>query len=280
MSELLKYIAISDDGTVIHIPQNIEVKEPIFTSDIKHSALTIILEPYSSAIVIDETKRSADSKRNFHIKEGAKLHYSHVQNCDDSIAYTESQMARVDKDASFHSVHVGLGAKSSSSNIQTVLDASGANAKLLGVFFGDDQQSFDMHTLQEHKSADTQSDLLFKSALKGHAKSFYEGTICVPKQAQRSDAVQTNRNLLLSNHARAKSIPKLEIIADDVQCKHAATMGTLDSEEVFYLESRGLNNAEAEQMIVEGFFEQVLSKIPSENVRVRLTENIQQKLQS
>jgi Fe-S cluster assembly protein SufD len=144
---------------------------------------------------------------------------------------------------------------------------------MLGLVFGRGTQQFDYHTLQGHRATDTHSDLLFKSALDGHAHSLYTGVIVIEKGAQRSDAYQANRNLLLAEGARADTEPKLEIEADDVRCTHGATVGPIDAEQLFYLASRGIDRDTAARLIVEGFFQDVLDKVGDE----RLTRPLETK---
>ena len=149
---------------------------------------------------------------------------------------------------------------------------------MLGFFFGDKQQHFDQHTFQNHLVHHGTSDLLYKGALKDYAYSAFRGLIRVNPDAQRSDAYQQNRNLLLSPHAHADSIPELEIEANDVRCTHGATVGPIDQESVFYLMARGIPRPEAERLITEGFFDELIAKIPLTSVQERLFQVIRQKI--
>src|SRR5450756_1162935 len=144
--------------------------------------------------------------------------------------------------------------------------------------FADGNQRFHHHTLQDHQGPNGSSDLLYKVALTDHARSEFSGLIRVHKNAFKADAYQANRNLALSSHARADSMPKLEIENNDVRCTHGATVGPIDEEQLFYLTSRGLQRSAAERMIVEGFFEQVMEKIPLEDVRATVREAVAAKL--
>jgi len=144
--------------------------------------------------------------------------------------------------------------------------------------FGDQRQHFHLHTLQRHLKDHGTSDLMIKGCLKDHARSVYQGLIQVSEGAQRTDAYQANRNLLLSNTARADSIPGLEILANDVRCTHGATIGQVDEEQLFYLMARGLSRSQSQRLIVEGFFAPVLDRIPLEGVREQLREAIETKI--
>ncbi|MCC6650418.1 MAG: SufD family Fe-S cluster assembly protein, partial [Candidatus Eisenbacteria bacterium] len=147
-----------------------------------------------------------------------------------------------------------------------------------GFMFGDQRQHFHLHTLQRHLKPNCTSDLLIKGCLKDKARSVYQGLIQVAEGAQQTNAYQANRNLLLSDQARADSIPGLEILANDVRCTHGATLGHVDDEHLFYLMARGLPRAEAERLVVEAFFEPVLERIPLESLRDQLRDEIARKI--
>ena len=147
-----------------------------------------------------------------------------------------------------------------------------------GFYFTDNDQHFDYDTQQNHMAPHTSSDLLFKGALTGSSRSVWQGMIYVAPDAQKTDGYQSNRNLMLSDDARADSIPGLEILADDVRCTHGATMGKIDSEELFYLGSRGIPADESQRLIVEGFFDTIIQQIPVEEIRQRYSQAIVDKL--
>jgi Fe-S cluster assembly protein SufD len=149
---------------------------------------------------------------------------------------------------------------------------------MLGIYIAQGDQHFDHETLQDHIAPHASSNLLFKGALNDAGRSVFRGLIRVHPKAQRTDAYQTNRNLILSDKARADSLPNLEIQADDVRCSHAATVGQLDEEEVFYLLSRGIPKAEAVRLVVFGFFGEVLEQLPLEGVKQELLRVVERKL--
>src|SRR4029077_3974203 len=158
------------------------------------------------------------------------------------------------------------------------LAGSGARAFVHGFMFGDSRQHFHLHTLQRHIRDHTTSDLLIKSCLKDRARSVYQGLNQVSEGAQRTDAYQANRNLLLSDQARADSIPGLETLANDLRWPPGATIGHVDDEQMYYLMSRGLPRAEAQRLIFEGFFAPVLDRIPLDRVRESLRREIERKI--
>jgi len=149
---------------------------------------------------------------------------------------------------------------------------------MLGVLFGDGAQHFDYHTLQEHAAPSTTSDLLYKGALKDKARSIFAGLIRADQGAQKTNAFQLNRNLILSEGARADSMPKLEILANDLRCTHGASTSRLNDEQIFYLMSRGLRREIAVRMMVDGFFGEIFDRIPVEAVREWLTGAIERKM--
>ena len=154
------------------------------------------------------------------------------------------------------------------------LAGEGAPGRMSGFYFTDGNQHLDHDTQQNHLAPHTTSDLLFKGALKGKSRSVWQGMIYVAPGAQKTDGYQANRNLVLSEDARADSIPGLEILADDVRCTHGATVGKLEQEPLFYLESRGIPQKEAERILVEGFFDPIMQRIPFDGVRERFQQAI------
>ncbi len=212
------------------------------------------------------------------IKAGANLRYIHLQRWGPSVIELFTQQVLLEQDAQFLNVTVGLGGRLTKANVETILSGVGSRSELLGILFGSGNQHFDFHTLQDHQARATFSDLLYKSALKDTAQAIYTGLIRIRKEAQKSDAYQANRNLLLSKGAKADSIPMLEIEADDVRCTHGVAVGPVDEEQSFYLMSRGLSQAEAECLVVEGFFEQVFRRIPLEDLREQLMQEVTTRL--
>jgi Fe-S cluster assembly protein SufD len=164
----------------------------------------------------------------------------------------------IHKDAKLNSLTVGLSGMQLKSDIRTNLCGAGSSSDVLGIVFGDQKESFSFNTIQDHNAQSTRSNINFKVVLKDQATSIYQGIIKVSPAGQKTDAFQSNKNLLLGTQAKADSIPKLEILADDVKCSHGATVGPVDREQIFYLMSRGLPAKEAEELIVGGFVRQVL----------------------
>jgi Fe-S cluster assembly protein SufD len=188
------------------------------------------------------------------------------------------ERARVGRDSQLDWIMGTMGSRLTKDFAEIELDGEGSWARMSGLFFADTNQLLDHDTQQNHNAPHTTSDLLFKGALKDESRSVWQGMIKVLPHAQKTDGFQANRNLVLSKEARADSIPGLEIEANDVRCTHAATVGKLEEEPIFYLMSRGMTRADAERLIVMGFFDPIMDRIPFAEVRERLGAHIEQKL--
>jgi Fe-S cluster assembly protein SufD len=164
--------------------------------------------------------------------------------------------------------------------VEVDINGKGSNARVSGFFFADDRQFFDHDTQQNHNAPLTNSDLLFKGAAKDKARTLWQGMIKSLPKMQKIDGYQVCRNLVLSEDARMDGIPGLEIEADDVICSHAATFGSLEEQPIYYLMSRGIHRPQAELMLIEGFFDELLRRIPFERVQERLVEEIEAKIVS
>ena len=173
----------------------------------------------------------------------------------------------MERDAELDWVEGGFGSARGKVWIQNDLADRGATSRVTGAYFADGTQHLDYDTYQLHAAPDTTSDFAFKGALRDSAATVWRGMIHVEEGAQKTNAYQENRNLLLSKTATANSIPGLEILANDVRCTHGATLSQVDREQLFYLMARGLPRSTAERMIVRGFFQDVLDRIELEPVR-------------
>jgi Fe-S cluster assembly protein SufD len=184
---------------------------------------------------------------------------------------------RLEKEAELLALNANIGSALTKSQVETHLAGAGANAKLLGIYFSGKRQHIDLRTVQFHEAPKATSLLLYKGAVKENAHAIYQGLIKVHKDAQQTDAYQSNKNLVLNDKARADSIPSLEIEANDVKCSHGATVGRVNKEELFYLMSRGISFPEAQRLIISGFFEDVLKEAP-EDIQEELRQQIENEL--
>jgi len=212
------------------------------------------------------------------VGDGGKVTFASLQDWSSNVYHYANGRATLGRDAELQWIQVMVGGRMTKTNIWYDLNGQGAQAFVHGFMFGDQRQHFHLHTLQRHLKPNCTSDLLIKGCLKDKARSVYQGLIQVAEGAQQTNAYQANRNLLLSDQARADSIPGLEILANDVRCTHGATLGHVDDEHLFYLMARGLPRAEAERLVVEAFFEPVLERIPLESLRDQLRDEIARKI--
>ena len=208
----------------------------------------------------------------------SRLRYVDAQLLGQSVSQLGHQTSRVGRDASFTTTMVALGGDYARLRIDSALEGKGASGEMLAIYFGEGSQMHDVRTLQDHVAPATTSNLLFKGAVQGTSHAVYSGLIHIGKAAAGVNAFQTNRNIKLSDGAWAESVPNLEIENNDVRCSHASAVGPVDEDSLFYLESRGVPPAAAERLIVLGFFEEVLEKLPVPAARGPLREEIVRKL--
>jgi Fe-S cluster assembly protein SufD len=227
-----------------------------------------LIEDYSSAA--DDTVAYTNAVVELFVEQAAKIEYVSLQNLSRETWHFGRHKAWLERDSELDWVIGGFGSKRGKVWIENDLAGPGATSRVTGAYFADGTQHLDYDTFQEHIAPNTESDFAFKGALRGNATAVWRGMIRVEEGAQKTNAYQENRSLLLSDTAHADSIPGLEIMANDVRCTHGATLGRVDREQMFYLMARGLSRAEAERLIVRGFFQDVLDRIELEPVREAL----------
>lgn len=284
--------ALWADGILLHVPAGVRLERPVrvtrwlsASGAAYFSRVLIVAERASQVSYVDEILSDDFSERTFAstavevlARDGAQVQYVAVQHLGQGAFYQSVQRTLAGRDATLDTLNVGLGASVSRVDLNARLQGPGANSDMLGLYFGDGSQHFDFNTSQDHVTPNTASDLLYKGALDGASRAVFRGIIRVHPGAQRTDAYQTNRNLLLSPDAHADSLPNLEIQADDVKCSHGATVGEVDAEAKFYLMSRGLSRVQAERLVVLGFLGEVLSRLPLGGVADQVTRVIEEKL--
>jgi Fe-S cluster assembly protein SufD len=247
--------------------------------------LLVIAEPESRFTLIEEYVSSSPDVAGYtntvselFVEQAARLEYVSIQSLSPDTWHFASHHARVERDAELDWVAGGFGSKKGKVWIQNDLTGQGATSRVTGAYFADGEQHLDYDTYQLHSAPNTTSDFAFKGALRDKATAVWRGMIRVEKDAQRTNAYQENRNLMLSPTTHAVPIPGLEILANDVRCTHGATVGQVDREQLFYLMARGLSRGEAERLIVRGFFTDVLDRIDLEPVREALGEALEARI--
>ncbi len=280
--------AFLEDGAFIHVAKGVEVAQPLAVYHQASGTGTAVF-PHTLVVAEENTKVTvadffssnaggfACGGNDLHSGHGAQLTYVALQDWSrDTLSFQfNATVAR--RDAKVVSLNVHLGAKQARHESFSQLQAPGAHSEMLALTVAQGAQEFDQRTLQIHQAPNTGSNLLYKNALLDTAKTIFSGLIVVDPDAQKTDAYQSNRNLMLSDEAEAHSLPGLEIQANDVRCTHGATSARIDPEQEFYLEARGIAPAQAQELLVFGFFEEVLGKIESEALHDAISAVIRQK---
>jgi len=284
--------AVFAGGSFLYVPQGVDVEVPIQSYrwlDVVGAIMPrtlVVVEAGSSVTYIDEYA-SADAEDpafsngavELYVGEGSSLRYVSLQNWERNVLHFNTIRSETEKDATIKSLVVSFGSQLSRTNVEAGLTAPGSDSEMLGIYFADQNQVLDHHTLQDHISPNAHSDLLYKGALRDESLAVFSGLIRVEPGAQKTDAYQTNRNLILgTDDAFAVSLPRLEILADDVKCSHGSTTGQVDATELFYLMSRGIPRREAEKLVVFGFFGEITSKIPLKGLKEKLDRAIEGKI--
>jgi Fe-S cluster assembly protein SufD len=287
--------ALAPNGILVYVPPGVQVEAPLHSVlwgpgvDLAHfSHILVWVDDGASLTYVHEAASpfEADGQTmhggivEIQVGANANLKFVELQSWGEHVWNFTHERARVERDGHLDWIYGGLGTHLTKSFLDLDLNGRGANARMSGFFFTDDKQHFDLDTQQNHFAPNTTSDLLYKGALEGRSRAVWQGMIYVAKDAQQTDGYQANRNLVLNTNARADSIPGLEILADDVRCTHGATVGKIDPELLFYLNSRGIPTPVARRLVVEGFFEPVMQRIPYAGVRDRFQEAIVAKMGS
>jgi Fe-S cluster assembly protein SufD len=286
------HAAMWQTGAFLYVPKGVTVSLPFRSFALAQEAGSalfthslVVVEEGAEAFFVDAYQSETQEEHAFasavvelFLKDDAKLRYVQVQDWGRHVWNFMTQRAILGRDAELKSLEVTLGSKFTKNSIGSHLRGENGLAEMLGIYFGDQDQFFDHHTWQLHESPYATSDLEFKGALKEGARSVYSGLIKVEEGAQKTDAFQQNRNLVLDRTARADSIPNLEIAANDVRCTHGATVSQVEPEHIFYLQARGIPRSEAQKLVVEGFFRPVIDRIPVEEIQDFLQSAIARKV--
>jgi Fe-S cluster assembly protein SufD len=286
--------ALWTGGIFVHVPDNVIVEKPIRVArwipesgaGQAHFPRTLIVAGANSHVAYVDEFGSPDFEQptlslgavEVIADQAADVQYVAMQQWGEGVRHLSIQRTLAQRDANLDTLVVNLGATVARVDLNARLEGPGARSDMLGLYFARGSQHFDHNTRQDHVSEQAESDLLYKGALYDQAKTVFRGIIRVHEDAQRTDAYQTNRNILLSEDAEAVSLPNLEIEADDVKCSHGATVGQLDEEELFYLMSRGLDREAAERLVIFGFFGEVLDRLPLPGVVEELKGAIEAKI--
>lgn len=285
-------LALAHSGVLLYVPRGVAIEQPLHSLlwapgiGLAHiSNVLVWLEDGASATLVHESASPTEAGQSMHagtveiyVGSGANLRFVELQSFGEHIYNFTHERVQVASDGNLDWVFGAIGGKLTKNFSDLDLVGRGASGRMSGFYFTEHDQHLDYDSQQNHLSPNTTSDLLFKGALVDNSRAVWQGMIYVAPGAQKTDGYQANRNLILSRNARADSIPGLEIQADDVRCTHGATVGKIDRDQVFYLRSRGIPKLEAERLIVEGFFDPIMQRIPFEGVRQRFQEAIHEKM--
>lgn len=283
--------ALWTSGTFLYVPRNVEVELPLGTfttadrGGLSAGRTLIVVDVNAKVTFVDEYTSDPIGERLAHhaateivLKDGAKLRYVSLQNWSREVVQQNKIRARIARDARLESLTVSLGGDAARAEVEVDLMGPGSESEMLGLYFADEGQHYNQYTLQHHAADHALSDLLFKGALRDASTAVYSGVIVVDPGAQKTDAYQTNRNLLLDTASEAVSIPQLEIKANDVKCSHGSTTGPVPEDQRFYLMSRGLRPEVAEHVLVTGFLYEVMSRVTLPKVAEYVERVVQAKL--
>ncbi len=284
--------ALAQNGVLLYVPKNVHVEDPLHSilwgpgDALAHFSHIIVFVDSGASVTYVHEAASPDEVGHamhagvveIHVGEDANLRFVELQSWGRHVWNFSHERARVERGGNLDWIFGAVGSRLTKNFSDLDLIGEGATGRMSGFYFTNGTQHLDHDTQQNHLAPHTTSDLLFKGALKGKSRSVWQGMIYVAPNAQKTDGYQANRNLVLDEQSRADSIPGLEILADDVRCTHGATVGKLEQEPLFYLKSRGLSQRDAERLMVEGFFDPIMQRIPFEGVRERFQQAIKDKL--
>lgn len=285
--------ALVQEGVLLYVPRGVHLDKPLHSllwgpgkalSYFSH--IMVYLEEDSSVTYVHEAASPTEQDGQImhagiveiYVGPAANLRFVELQSWGEHVWNFSHERVKVDRDGNLDWIFGAVGSHLTKNFSDLDLIGRGSTGRMSGFYFTDHDQHLDHDTQQNHLAPNTTSDLLFKGALLGESRSVWQGMIYVAPGASKTDGYQANRNLVLSNEARADSIPGLEIKTDDVRCTHGATVGKIDPEPVFYLQSRGIPKQEAERLVVEGFFDPIMQRIPFDGVRERFQKAIHQKM--
>ncbi len=286
----LENLARWQHGLLVRVPKGVEVEQPLYVKVTSNGGslywrmVVIADEGARFSLIEDLSSASPDLAAysntvvELFVGEHAKIEYVSLQNLSTETWHFARHKAWLERDSELDWVIGGFGSKRGKVWIENDLAGQGATSRVTGAYFADGTQHLDYDTFQEHIAPDCESDFAFKGALRDEATAVWRGMIRVEEDAQKTNAYQENRNLLLSDKAHADSIPGLEIMANDVRCTHGATLSQVDREQLFYAMARGLSHQEAERLIVRGFFQEVLDRIELEPVRDAVTAALEARI--
>jgi Fe-S cluster assembly protein SufD len=281
------HASFSTDGVLIEVPKGLVMADPLVveiqavtpeSASFPHVVVRVGENAEASVLVVF---RSAEDTRLLMVPEidldvaaGARLRYLAVQSLDHAATSVVHQRVTLDRDATARVGEIGLGAKLGRLDLGITLTGDGSSSEVVGLYFGEGDQTLDYRMVVTHEGKSTTSDVFLKGAVEDDAQSVFTGLLRIEKDARGTSTFETNRNLVLSENAKAQSVPNLEILCDDVVCGHGSSVGPLEQEHLYYLQSRGLTRIRAERLLIRGFFQEVIDRLPIEAVGGPVSEEV------
>jgi Fe-S cluster assembly protein SufD len=285
--------AFAAHGAFVYVPKDVTLNVPLHllfitdaldTSQVTFPRVLVVAEANSNATLIENYVSSHNSQYftnavvELVLKEGARLEHYKVQREGAQAFHVAMTVADLGASSSYDATTITFGAQLSRHDIHVTMDHEGAECWVDGLYLVTSAQHTDTHSVIDHRKPHCTSHQLYKGILDGKSRAVFNGKIFVRHDAQKTDAMQTNKNLLLSNEARVDTKPQLEILADDVKCAHGAAVGQIDEDELFYLETRGIHPGLARNLLTYGFAEEVIGKIKIDSIRAQLDEAVLNRL--
>jgi len=281
------HAAFSTDGVHVDVRPGVVMENPLVveiqastegTASFPHLHVQVGENAEASVLV---AYRSADGARllvvpriDLEVGDSARLRFLSVQALDQAATSVIHQRAVLGRDATSRIGEVGLGARLGRLDLGVSLVGDGSSSEVVGLYFGEGDQTLDYRMVIDHQGRNTTSDVFLKGAVEDNAQSVFTGLLRIEKEAARTSTFETNRNLVLSENAKAHSVPNLEILCNDVICGHASSVGPLESDHLYYLMSRGLARERAERLLIRGFFQQVIDRLPIEGLEEPVSDEV------
>lgn len=284
------HTAFANDGIYIDVPDGQAVEAPLVV-EIQGVAENVASFPHVQVTVGSNAEarvlvvyRSAEGKRllmipeiDLRVADSGNLKFVSVQNLDHAASNVVHQRVRIGRDATSRVGEVGLGGDLGRLDLAVNLEGNGASSNVSGLYFGEGDQRLDYRVVVNHIGKNTSSDVFLKGALEDNAQSVFTGLLRIEKEAEKTSTFETNRNLVLSENAKAHSVPNLEILCNDVICGHASSVGPLERDHLYYLKSRGLRQERAERLLIRGFFTDAIDRLPIEGIAEPVSEEVFQR---
>jgi Fe-S cluster assembly protein SufD len=281
------HAAFAGDGALIELGRGQVMETPLVVDvqgTIPGSAsfpqVSVRVGEDSEARVVVVYRSAADAgllmvpRVDLEVADGARLKFLSVQVLDHAATSVVHQRAVLGREATSQIGEIGLGGRLGRLDLGVKLVGNGASSEVVGLYFGEGNQTLDYRMVIDHEGKNTTSDVFLKGAVEDDAQSVFSGLLRIEKEATRTSTFETNRNLVLSDNAKAQSVPNLEILCNDVMCGHASSVGPLETEHLYYLQSRGLTRDRAERLLIRGFFRQVIDRLPIEGLGQPVSDEV------